>query len=438
MRDKVKSSGIWSALLIVLLLGVIVFGISRDMEAKEAEQEIRMDYQRCFTEMVQYVDDLQLSLEKSKFVNDPKQMMRLSGEIYRQASSASANLALLPLKTEPLENLTEFLNQVGNYAYVLSFKMLEGESITEEEYNNLKTLEAYAQNIATSLDYDLEALYNGVLDIRRTAEGTTPSGIDTVLGEIESQLHDYPALIYDGPFSSHLTDREPLFLKGMSEIGQEAAADKVKQITGKDNFTCVEEAGNIPAYYFYDEEGRSSVVITKQGGYLLAYLNDRDVAAAAHDISDAKIAAVNFLEGMGFHNMKESYYEVISDVAVINYAAVEEGYTLYPDLIKVKVALDTLEVVGCETRGYLMYHTKRNIPTPKISEEEAKSKVNPHVEILSVVPAVIPNDGGVEHFCWQIEGKIDDRRCLVYVNTQTGAEEKLFILIESETGVLAA
>jgi hypothetical protein len=44
---------------------------------------------------------------------------------------ASSNLALLPLKTEPLEHLNEYLNQVGNYAYVLSYKMLEGEKVTD-------------------------------------------------------------------------------------------------------------------------------------------------------------------------------------------------------------------------------------------------------------------------------------------------------------------
>ncbi len=434
---KFKSSGILLGTLILLLLCTAVFSINRDIELEETKRQIKMDYQRCFTEMVQYVDDLQLSLEKSRFVNDPKQMMRLSGDIYRQASMASSNLALLPLRTEPLEHLNEFLNQVGNYSYSLSFKMLDGGSVTDEEYERLTGLEKYAENIATRLDYDLEALYNGVLDIRRSAEGAAPSGIDKVMGEIESQLHDYPALIYDGPFSSHLTDREPLFLEGMGEVSAEEAFSKVKEITGREDFSYLEETGSVPSYYFYDQKGLCSAVITKKGGYLLAYLNDRNIDEAKHTMSDAKLTASAFLEKQGFKDMKESYYEIISDVAVINYAATQEGYTLYPDLVKVKVALDTLEVVGCETRGYLMYHTKRDIPTIKVSEEAAKSKVNPHVEILSSSLAVIPNDGGSEKFCWQIEGKLDNRRCLIYVNTQTGAEEKLFILIESETGTLA-
>lgn len=437
MREKYKSAGIFSAVLVLLLLGSLIMGISRDIELKEAQRQIKMDYQRCFTEMVQYVDDLQINLEKSKFVNDPKQMMRLSGEIYRQASMASSNLALLPLKTEPLEHLSEFLNQVGNYAYVLSYKMLDGKSISEEEYNKLTGLEEYAKNIAASLDGDLEELYNGTLDIRRSAEGAAPSGIDKVMGEIEKGLHDYPALIYDGPFSSHLTDREPLFLEGLTEVSADEALEKVKAITGRDDFMYAEETGSVPAYYFYDKEGLCSAVITKRGGYLLSYLNDSAIGEARCDVSDALLAASSFLEQQGFENMKESYYEIISDVAVINYAATQEGYTLYPDLIKVKVALDDCRIVGCDTRGYVMYHTKRDIPGIKVSEAEAKSKVNSHVEIVSASLAAIPNDGGSEHFCWQLEGRLNDRRCLIYVNTQTGAEEKLFILIESETGTLA-
>ena len=330
LREKYKPSGILSGVLLVLLLCSLAFGISRDIARENAERQIKMDYQRCFTEMVQYVDDLQLSLEKSRFVNDPRQMMRLSGEIYRQASMASSNLALLPLKTEPLEHLSEYLNQVGNYAYVLSYKMLEVEQISEEEYDKLTSLEKYAGNIATSLDGDLEALYSGTLDIRRSAEGAAPSGIDKVMGEIETQLHDYPALIYDGPFSSHLTYRKPLFLEGLEEITAEKALEKVKAITGRDDFMYAEEPGSVPSYYFYDKEGLCSAVITKQGGYLLSYLNDRNTNEAKYTVSDALLAASAFLEQQGFKNMKESYYEIISDVAVINYAGVQEGYTLYP------------------------------------------------------------------------------------------------------------
>lgn len=427
--------------VLVGLVGVaVIFGVYKNGEAKEYEHSVKMDYQRSFTELVQYVDDLALNLEKSLFVNDARQMMLLSGEIYRQAAQASANLGLLPLKTQPLENVSEFLSQVGNYSYSLSLKMLDGEKIEEEEYEQLGKLCDYAKILASSLDGNLEDLYNGRLDITRAASEAENSGIDIAMGEVEDQLHDYPALIYDGPFSSHLTDREPLFLKGKAEITENDAVEKAKTLMGKDlSFESVSEEGNIPCFYLTakENEGNYSVALTKQGGYVMYYLNDREIGEEKLDIAEAKIQGVKFLEAAGYKEMEENYYETVGGVAVINYSPKKDGYTLYPDLVKIKVALDTGEIIGCEARGYIMYHREREIPEEKITADEAKGKISPNVEVLSISRAVIPHDSGKEAFAWQIEGEIKDRRCLIYINTQTGAEEKIFLLIESETGVLA-
>lgn len=425
--------------LSLALLAALVFGVYQTTKANEYKNDIRMDYQRVFTEMTQYVDDLELSLEKSMFVNDPGQMIRLSGEIYRQASNAKANLALLPLETEPLEKVSEFLSQAGDYAYSLSMKMLEGTQITQEEYNNLKTLSQYASILAQSLDSDLEKMFVGTLNVEDAAKGAELSGINAAMGEIEDQMHDYPALIYDGPFSSHLTDRTSVLVSNLPEISEEEAVAKAKAIAGDIEFSVSEEPGVLPMYYLSGQKDDVTVTlgITKQGGYLEYFLSDRVVGNQNIDMTDARLIASAYLEANGYPDMKESYYETISSVAVINYAAEQEGYTLYPDLIKVKVALDTGEVIGVEARGYIMYHKVRTIPNVKVSDEEAKSKVNPNVDIVSISRAVIPLDNGSEKFCWQIEGRIEDRRCLIYVNTQTGAEEKVMLLIESASGTLA-
>lgn len=422
------------------MVGLTVFSVYKSTRAKEYANEVQMDYERCFTELVQYVDDLSLSLEKAKCVNDPRQMMLLSGEIYRQAAQASANLALLPLKSEPLENISEFLAQAGSFSYSISLKMLDGEEVTEEEYNNLKSLAEYSAILAQSLDKDLEDLYNGRLDISKAGRDTEKSQLNAAMGEIEEQLHDYPALIYDGPFSSHLTDREPIFIQNKGEITEQDATEKAKTLMGKAlDFQCVEEKGSIACFYLTAAEGEQSysVAITKKGGCLMYYLNDRAVYETRISMADAKIEGVKFLEAAGYESMKENYYETVNNVAVINYSPTQKGYTLYPDLVKIKVALDTGEIIGCEARGYIMYHREREIPEIKVSSEEALAKINPNVEVRSISLAVIPRDGGSEEFCWQVEGMVGERRCLIYINTQTGNEEKIFLLIESDTGVLA-
>lgn len=57
----------------------------------------------------------------------------------------------------------------------------------------------------------------------------------------------------------------------------------------------------------------------------------------------------------------------------INYAAVQNNVIIYPDLIKVKVALDNGEILGIETTGYLNNNEKRNLSNSNIiSKEKAK------------------------------------------------------------------
>ena len=51
--------------------------------------------------------------------------------------------------------------------------------------------------------------------------------------------------------------------------------------------------------------------------------------------------------------MKRTYYLKEEGVMTINYAYVQNDVTMYPDLIKLKVALDNGDILGIETQGYL-------------------------------------------------------------------------------------
>ena len=125
------------------------------------------------------------------------------------------------------------------------------------------------------------------------------------------------------------------------------------------------------------------------------------------------------------------------NVCTVNFAYIQEGVVCYPDLIKVSVALDNGEVTGFETTGYVMSHTERTFPEMKISADEAEDKVSDELEVLSYGVAVIPTDGKYEVLCHEFKCETEDKRhCIVYINAETGAEEKIFVLIESESGTL--
>ncbi len=71
--------------------------------------------------------------------------------------------------------------------------------------------------------------------------------------------------------------------------------------------------------------------------------------------------------------MKETYYLKQGGAVTINYAY-EQNVIVYPDLIKLKIALDNGEILGIETTGYLNNHTERNISRSKNFKRGSKTK----------------------------------------------------------------
>lgn len=425
--------------LSVLLLALGIFGIYQFKRAEELEYSQNLVYTQIFTELTGYVDDMENELLKARLINDPRQLVNLSGELYRSTAAAKASLCSLPLGETSVAKTAEFLSQVGDFANSVSMRVLGGGEITDEDIANIESLSGYAKSMQAGLDRLLIELNNGDVSFSKARVKTLLGGGSTVLAEgladMEEELHDYPSLVYDGPFSQHIANKEPVFLEGKSQVDEGMAKSIAEIYLNGEARVIGEGQGRIPSYYF--AVGGSKIEITKAGGHIMWMLKDRSVGRRTLELEQAKQYAAEFLRRNGFPDMTESYYDIKDDCAVINYAWSQNGYIVYPDLVKVKVALDNGEVVGFEGRGYVMNHTPRSIPEPKITADEAVSMVSRGAPIESVSYAVIPLDNGEEAFCYQLRGTVEDKHFLIYINTQTGTEEEIMILLETDTGVLA-
>lgn len=109
---------------------------------------------------------------------------------------------------------------------------------------------------------------------------------------------------------------------------------------------------------------------------------------------------------------------------------------VYPDLIKVLVALDNGQILTYDALGYLMSHRERDLPQPKISISEARKKLNPELEVEEERMAVIPSDGSHERLTYEFKAKMDGEDFLVYINALTGEEERIFKLLHTPGGTL--
>ena len=263
---------------------------------------------------------------------------------------------------------------------------------------------------------------------------------------IDENFGEYAGLIYDGAFSEHMESAEKKGLTG-EEIDEKRAKQIAKEFIGEDriqelNSNGLIENGNIQVYDFnakINDNGNNNnltISIAKKGGHIVNMNYNREVKAEVISQNEANEKGKEFLNLRGISNMKATYYLKEGGIVTINYAYEQNGVTIYPDLIKVKVALDNGEILGVETSGYLNNHTERTFTKAKISIEEAKSKLNKSLEITSEGMAIIPTEWKTEILCYEFKGKIDDTDFLVYTNVETGREENILIIIDTPNGIL--
>ena len=236
--------------------------------------------------------------------------------------------------------------------------------------------------------------------------------------------------------------------KGLTgeNIDEETAKNKAKQFIGEDKIKEITSNGksentDIIAYDFTvklknDKENKAYISISEKGGHVVFMNYNREVKAETISQEKADEFGKKFLEEKGFKNMVETYYLKESGIVTINYAYEQDKVTIYPDLVKLKVALDNGEILGIETKGYLNSHEQRTIGEIKISKEKAKENLNPKLQIESEKLAIIPTKWQTEILCWEIKGKVDNTDFLVYINASTGKEEDILVIVNTPNGTL--
>ena len=270
------------------------------------------------------------------------------------------------------------------------------------------------------------------------SDGKAVSTLYEGLTDIEDSFTDYPTLLYDGPFSEHIMQADPLMLKGKTEIDETTAKATAAKMTGvpveklqvSDN-----EDGKMSSFVFEGEGVHAAV--TKQGGYCDYFLNSREIGEAAIDYNQAVQKAKEYANGLGLGTFKDSYYMTTEGICVVNLAYMQGDTVCYTDLIKVGVALDNGQIVSYNARGFLMNHKQRDITAPRYSAEQARQVISPLLTVKSSSLALVPTDAMEEKHCYEFAcTSPDGKNILVYVNTDTLQEDNILILLQTDGGTL--
>lgn len=450
--EKSKHIHVWLyTLLIAGLIAALIWAFTVQKNARALTTTVENQYNRAFHELVDYIDDIDTLLTKAQLANSPAQLASISGDIFRQSAEAKSCLGQLPTSDVQLDNTAKFLSQVGDYTYVLSQDMINGTALSDEEYKNLVSLNEYASSLKESLSEIQSGIYSG--DIKFSAIGkkkskntvNAASGNDILadLENVEKSFEEYPSLIYDGPFSEHIENQQSVMLENAKEISRDEALKRAEEFLGEQGkglkYESETENTAIAAYGFTkttENDEQISISVTKKGGNILYFLKNVRVNNENFDLPAATEAARKFLEEHGFTDMVSSYYEKANGIATINFASSQGDIVCYSDLVKVRVALDTGEIVGIESKGYLMNHKTRDLTEPTLTLEEAQGCVSTHLEVTATKLVLIPKDSLKEVLCYEFKGTFNGKNFLVYINADNGHEEEILMLIESEGGVL--
>lgn len=456
-KDYRRSLNIWrsiAAVLAIALIGTGTYGYMVNNERNQYRTYLQNQYQRSFRDMVSDVENLKILLDKAEVTGNHIQSSTLMNQIWKNGYSAAESLSQIPISQGVLEKTHKFLNQVADFSLSISKQNAADKMMNEEQQKLLTKLNSMAGGLVNELRKMQASINAGKINFGeitqkgrfylKKAPGNT---LDSEFGNLEKGFAEYPAMIYDGPFSDNVIEGKPKGLEQQKDINMDTAHEKAKKfIDGQKVGRIVEVSsgkGRINTFGLeaIPKDGDRSksifIDITKKGGHVLWMLDPRVIEEKKLTDEQAIEKAKKFLKEQGFGNLTNTYHYKNDNTITVTFVAVEgDGVLVYPDQMKVKIALDNGDIVGFDAYPYLMSHHERKIPKPSITEAQAREKVNKKIEINRVKLAIIPLPGDKEQLCYEFKGTYNGNDYFVYINAENGNEENILRIIKEENGIL--
>ena len=436
-------------LLSVAFIASLFWGFQQYQAHRSWEIRTENQYNRAFSELSAHVNGLESQLAKAMVSNSPPILMRYFSDIWRGAYMSQEDLGQLPLASMELANTKNFLAKVGAYTYDMAVRRdLRQRPLSEKEWQTLKDLRQQAQHISTSLlslQEDMLDQGDRWLDVDRvdvrgltTAAGNRRADLENnKVTKSFMMLEDGLKRLPDPDFEGNMLNfkEKPRGLTGDQvtvEQGRKIAREFIPDSEGLRIRYDGRIRGDMTTYTYtlsdpQDEENSPvRIGVTSKGGHVAWMLKERAVDEGPLTLKQSEERAKAFLASRGYPSMTPVSTEDFANIATVSMACICDGYVVYPDLVKVQVARDNGEVLAVEAIPYLTFHRPgRSFNPPSISKAEAQKKINRHLNIEDLRPAVILDDRFKEVPCWEAIGKLDAQRYRVYINAESGQEEKI-------------
>lgn len=433
------------ALLSITTIGAGVWGYKENQDKNAVLIQAENSYQRAFHELTYNMELLHDKIGASLAMNSRQQLSPQLAEIWKVTSEANSDVGQLPLTLMPFNKTEEFLSQIGDFAYRTAVRDLEKKPLSEEEVKQLEQLHEHSREIknelrkvqnvvlkdnlrwmdvqlalATNDEVGDNTIVNGFKTVEKTVDGFETTELGTGIGS------SGPAKQYKFITGNEITEKEAK--KVASRWLEDVEQSKL-------TMTSSGKGADVPTITgsFQDGDKNGYIDLTKKGGHPLTVMISRPVKEAKISLHEASNEAKKYVKRLDVESLELVESSQYEKVGVFRFVHTKDDIRYYPDAMVVKVALDNGEVLGLSAREYFNFHNERAINPPILSEEEARSRVNPQLEIQEHRLAVIENDIKQEVLCYEFLTTMEGTTYRIFINATNGDEEKVETMKKSET-----
>jgi spore germination protein len=423
------------------LVGAALWGYYEHQDKNALLIKAENQYQRAFHELTYYMDQLQSELGKARAAGSRSGDFRRKelAQVWRITSEAQNRINQLPLALLPFNKTEEFLDRLANFSHHISLRDFGKQPLTEKEAATLKTLHERAKELSGELrSIQEKTIRDGLrwMDVEMALASEDKKMDNAIIDgfkTVDEKVSGYSEVDWGPSVMSLYEKRTPAMLDGEPADEDDIRRAAVRFL-GEDpgDRLSVTENGRGTEYASYsvrvDRPDREPIRMdfTKAGGRLIWYSNPRDSEDSRLSPEQAARIALEFLAEKRYGtDFVAINYDEYGHVGHVTFAAKEGDVTVYPRKLSVKVALDDGEVLGLEARDYVHEPAGQAKGEPAITEEEARSLLNPDFKVSSSAMAVVKNDFGQKVLCYEFAGSIDGEHFRVFLNAETGSEESV-------------
>jgi spore germination protein len=432
--------GILITILALGIAGTAFWGYQEHRDKNAVLLNAENNYQRAFHNLSFHVDLLHDKIGSTLAMNSRQSLSPGLAEVWRITSQAHSDVGQLPLTLLPFNKTQEFLANIGNFSYQAAIRDLDKTPLSNQEYNTLKVLYKQSGEIQKELrNVQSMALKHNLrwMDVEMALASGKENTDNTIIDgfkTVEKTVSGYTDTDFGPSFTNMQTKDENFNNIKAKPVSRSEAGNSAKKFVnmGQSVNVKVTQNGKGSDFGFYSvslintkTNEEINMDITKKGGYPIWFINSRNVTAQKLSIHDAANKAAAFLKEKGISGMELSESAQYDNIGVFDFVAKQDNIRIYPESIKLKVALDNGSIVGYSAEDYLKSHQNRAIPAPSITKEQAQAKTNPNFKVMEFREAVILNNLKKEVLCYEFLGVIDSDTYRIFINAETGQEEKV-------------